>query len=129
MRNSLAGSRVEVADRAAEEGDQATAVAVGDALEVLLEVADEAADGEARVLVDQQGGGFVGDLLGDVDRDVGVQAAGVAHRVEQVAGLRGRAGAELDQRARRTRRGDDLGRALGRGSLARPGSGSTPPAR
>ncbi len=40
----VAGVRIEVADRAAEEGDEAAAVAVGDALEVVLEVADQAAD-------------------------------------------------------------------------------------
>ena len=104
---------VEVADRAAEEGDQPPFAGVGDALEVVLEVADQAAHLEARVLVDEQPGGLVGDLLGDVDRDVGLQAAGVAHRAEQVAGLRGRARAELDQGRRRAGRGDDLGRALG----------------
>ncbi len=41
------------------------------------------------------------------------EAAGVAHRAQQVAGLGGRAGAELDQRPRRAGGGDDLGRALG----------------
>ena len=41
---------VEVADRAAEEGDQAPFAGVGDALEVVLEVADEAAHVEPRVL-------------------------------------------------------------------------------
>ena len=54
----------------------------------------------------------MGDLLGDVDRHVGLQAAGVAHRVQQVAGLGRRAGAELDQGAGLSGRGEDLGRAL-----------------
>ena len=106
--------RVEVADRAAEEGDQPRpGLARGRrALEVGLEVADQPVDVEPGVLLDQRRGGFAGDLLGDVDRDVGAQGARVAHRVEQVAGLRGRAGAELDQRRRVARGGDDLGRAL-----------------
>ena len=64
----------------------APVAAVGDPLEVVLEVADEAADVEARVLVDQRLGGLVGDLLGDVDRDVGVEAAGVAHRARAGGG-------------------------------------------
>ena len=51
---------VEVADRAAEEGDQPFVAGVGDALEVVLEVADEAADVEAGVLVDEQLGGLRG---------------------------------------------------------------------
>ena len=113
LEEGLARARVEVADGAAEEGDQPAAVGRGDPLQVLLEVADEAADGEAGVLVDQAGGRLVGDLLGDVDRDVGLEAAGVAHRVEQVAGLRRRAGAELDQGAGPAGGGEDLGRALG----------------
>ncbi len=115
------GRGVEVADRAAEEGDQATALAVGDALEVVLEVADEAAHGEARVLPDQRLGSLVGDLLGDVDRDVGLQAAGIAHRAEQVAGLCRRAGAELDQRLRPAGGGNDLAAALGEDRALGPG--------
>ena len=59
-RKARRGPRVEVADRAAEEGDQPRAAAVGDALQVVLEVADEAADVEAGVLVDQAGGGLRG---------------------------------------------------------------------
>ncbi len=105
-------ARVEVADRAAEEGDQPRRAVAVDPLEVDLEVADQAADFEAGVLVDQGLRGFVGDLLGDVDRDVGAQAAGGAHRVEQVARLRGRAGAELDQGAGSAGGGEDLARAV-----------------
>ena len=67
---ALAG--IEVADRAAEEGEETGAAVALDALEVGLEVADEAAHVEARVLVDEQTGGLVGDLLGDVDRHVGL---------------------------------------------------------
>ena len=103
---------------------------VGDALEVVLEVADQAADVEAGVLADQQLGGLVGDLLGDVDRDVGLEAAGVAHRAEQVAGLRRRAGAELDQgRAGAPAAATISAERSARGSPARPGSGSTRRAR
>ena len=51
--------------------------------------------------------------LGDVDRDVGGEAAGVAHRAQQVARLRCRARAELDQGPGLPRRGDDLSRAPG----------------
>ena len=51
---------VEVADRAAEEGDQPLLAGVGDALQVVLEVADQAAHLEPRVLVDQRLGGLRG---------------------------------------------------------------------
>ena len=113
--------RVEVADRAAEEGDEASALAVGDALQVMLEVADQAADGEAGVLLNQRLRRLVGDLLRDIDRHVGPQAAGIAHCAQQVTGLRGRAGPELNQRPRRSSGGDDLGGAFGEDRALRPG--------
>ena len=105
-----AGGGIEVADRPAEEDDQ-TRAADRDPLQVLLEVADHAADLEPWVLVDQAFGGLAGDLLGDVDRRVGLEAAGVLHGVEQVAGLRRRARAELDQGGGPAGCGDHLGRA------------------
>ena len=105
---------VEVADRAAEEGDQALAIG-----------RRGSARGRARSRRPGRGRrgrgtrstselrGLVGDLLGDVDRDVGEQAAGVAHRAQQVAGLCRRAGAELDQDAGLAGGAEDLGGALG----------------
>ena len=83
-----------------------------DPLEVELEVADEAADRDVVVLVGDPLRRLAGDLLGDVDRDIGLEAAGVAHRVEQDPGLGRRARAELDQRARLAGGGEDLGGAL-----------------
>ena len=58
--------RLEVADRAAEEGDHARA-GERDALEVALEVADEAVDDDP-VLRGDRLRCLTGDLLGDVDR-------------------------------------------------------------
>ena len=121
------GPGAEVADRAAEEGDQRP-LGPGDPLEVGLVVADDALDREPRVLVDELAGGPAGDLLGDVDRDEPLERAGVAHRVEENAALGGGAGAELDQRPRPRRR-DDRGRSRVAGSRARNGSGSTPAVR
>ena len=108
-RNERRGAGPEVADRAAEEGEQ-RALGARDPLEVGLVVADDAVDVQARVLVDELVGDAARDLLGDVDGHVRLERAGVAHRVEQHPALGGGARAELDQRPRR-RRGDDLGRA------------------
>ena len=90
--------RLEVADRAPEEGDHPRA-AERDPLQVALVVAHEPAHVDA-VLAGNRLGRRPGDLLRDVDRCVRAEAAVVAQRVEQHASLRGRPGAELDQRRR-----------------------------
>ena len=74
-----------------------------------LVVADDPLDREPGILVDQLGGDPAGDALGDVDGNESPERPGVAHRVEQDAALRGRPGAELDQRPRLRGR-DDRGR-------------------
>src|SRR5262249_19105063 len=93
----------EVADRAAEERDDARSLD-RHALEVELEVADEAVDADPLVLRGDRVGGVAGGLLIDGDRAVGVEAAGLPHRIEQASGLAGRSRPELDQ-ARRPVRG------------------------
>jgi hypothetical protein len=99
--------RPEVADRAAQERDQ-PALLARHPLEMGLVVADDAVHLQPLVLADELGGRAAGDLLRDIDRHVGLERSGVPHRVEQSAGLRRGAGAELDQR--RCARGlDDLG--------------------
>ena len=100
----------EVAQRAAEEAHEALPVGLGQPVEVALEVADEAVDAQARVLLDQPAGAGPQRALGDVDRHVAAQPAGVGHRVEQHAGLVGRARAQLDELARAGQL-DDLGGA------------------
>ena len=76
LEEGLALARVEVADGAAEEGDQPRPGAVGIRSRSCSKSQTRPRTVEARVLVDQARRGLVGDLLGDVDRDVGLEAAG-----------------------------------------------------
>ena len=99
----------EVADRAAQEGDRARALRARDPVQVALEVPDHAVHVEARVLLDQVLGGLAHDRLGHVEGQVAAQRARLGHRVEEHAGLRGVAGAELEQLLGLPRR-DDVGR-------------------
>jgi hypothetical protein len=104
-----AASGWEVADRASQQGDQATAtVGWRHLAQVALEVADDAVYLEPGVVVDQLVGGLAHHALGDVDRHVALRAL---HRVEQHPRLQRGAGAQLHQLAGRVGRRDDLGRA------------------
>ena len=108
--------RLEVPDRAAEEGDHARP-GERDPLQVALEVADEAVHGDP-ILAGNGLGGVARDLLGDVDRRVCLEAAGLVHRVQEHAGLARRARAKLDQRRGAFRhRTDPGGVALEDGAL------------
>ena len=108
-----AAARREVADRPAEEGDDARAAVdgVGDVVEVALEVADDPVHAQPVELLDQPLRAGAHHRLGDVDRHVAVQRAGLVHRAQQQARLGGGAGAELDQLGG-ARALDDLGGAL-----------------
>jgi hypothetical protein len=88
--------RIEVADRAPEEREQAALLA-RKPLEMDLVVTDNSVDGEVWVLADQLRGRPPRDLLGDVHGDVRLQQLRLVHRVEQHARLRSRAGTKLDQ--------------------------------
>ena len=94
----------EVADRAAEEGDDARGAGLRrrDLGEVVLEVAGDALDLEAGVLLGQRGGGVADHAAVDVERHVALDRSGV----EQHARLVGGAGAELDELARAGHRHD-----------------------
>ena len=89
--------RVEVADRAAEEGEQPL-LAGRDPLEVAAEVAHHAVHLESRgsISVSSIGAG-VHDRLVDVEGDVALEAALAGHRVEQRPRLRRHPRAQLDQ--------------------------------
>ena len=88
--------RVEVADRPAEEGEQPP-FAVGEVLEVALEVAHHAVHLETRVDARQLVGALHHDRLGAVHRHVAAQPPGARHRVQQGARLGRGARAELDK--------------------------------
>ena len=90
-------ARGEVADRAAQEGDDARAVGLGDVGEVALEVADDAVHAQARELVDQLVGAREHHRLGHVERDVAAQGARLGHRAQQQPRLGRRARAQLDE--------------------------------
>ena len=102
--------RGEVADRSAEERDHPGATN-RDALQVELEVADQATDVDPLVFAGDSLGGVAGDLLRDVDRAVGLETADLPHGVEQDPRLAGRSGAQLDQARGAVRSLADLSRA------------------
>ena len=107
-----ARARGEVADGAAQEGDDARAVVgFGDVGEVALEVADDAVHAQAGELVDQLVGAREHHRLGHVERDVAAQGARLGHRAQQQPRLGRRARAELDE-LRGAGGLDDLGAAL-----------------
>ena len=98
-----------------------------DLAEVLLEIAADGVDLDARILVEDGRARRLQHPGVDVERDEPAQRSAVAQRAEQQPGLLRGAAAELHQRVR-TGRGGDLRRAVARGSPPRPGSGSTPAA-
>ncbi len=102
----------EVADRAAEERDDARAGGGRDAVEVALEVADHAVHAQPGVLAGERLGAVAHHALGDVHRDVALERAGRLQRVEQHARLGGGAGAELDELDRVGQLGDLRGALL-----------------
>ena len=99
---------LEVPDRAAEQREHARS-GERDPLQVALEVAHQPVDRDP-VLGGDRRGGVAGDALRDVHRRVGLEAPGVAHRIEQHPGLERRARAELDQGRRAAGPGADLAR-------------------
>ncbi len=82
-----------VADRPAEEGDEAP-LAAGQEGQVLLVVGDDGPDGQVRMVGGDPGGGLFEELAAHVDRYVGAEGAGEG--VEQEAGLP-RSGAEFEE--------------------------------
>jgi hypothetical protein len=118
---------LEVADRAAEEGDEARAV-LGQPVEVALEVGDDAVHLEGRVVGGQARQRPLDGVDADVHGHVGLQAPDVAQGAQQQVGLLRRARAELDQAAGLGQLGDLAGAgredaALGPGGvvLRQPG--------
>ena len=87
---------VEVADRAAQEREQAVA-AVEDPLEVAAEVAHQAVHVEARVDLGELGGAGVHDRLVDVEGHVALEAALTRHRRTGAAASWTRCRAQLDE--------------------------------
>ena len=98
----------EVADRAAEERDDA-ASAGGDLVEMVLEVADDRVHFDAVVLAGDRGRCAPECLLADVERNEATQRARARERVEQQPRLLRRARAELDERVGAGLRGDRAG--------------------
>ena len=93
---------MEVADGAAEKGDQAAA-AGSQRGHVVLEVPDEAAGGQPRVLAGELGQRALERSPMDVEQDAPPQRAGLPHGVEQGAHLRADASSQLHQLLRPTR--------------------------
>lgn len=90
--------RLQVADRAAQEGHQAPpARARRDGGEMALEVARDPVDGEARVGLGQASRGRQEGLGADIERDVAPGRSAGPDRVDQHGRLAGRAGSELHQ--------------------------------
>ncbi len=89
-----------------------------------LEVSDHAVDPQTRVLEDELLGTVADHALGDVDRHVAHEVAGLVQRVEQDARLGRGSGAELDELDGARERGDvgrrgGEDRALGAGLVVR----------
>ena len=87
---------MQVADRPAEEREHPP-LAVGDVLEVALEVADQPVHDQPGIDLAQLLGAALDDELRDVDRHVAAERPRARHRVEQRARLRCEPGPELDQ--------------------------------
>ena len=102
---------IEVADRAAQEGHQAS-VAGWKVAQVQGEVADHGLDRDVGVAGAEQVGGVAQRGLRDVDRHEPAQPPGRVERVEQQPGLVAGAAAELDEGGGVTGRGD-VGGVLG----------------
>ena len=99
--------RIEVADRAAEEGNSAGAVA-GQHVELVGEIGPQCADRQLRVLGDQAGAGGPQCVLADIQRDIGTAGPVLGeHRVEEQGRFLRGSGAEFDQCVG-ARRADDL---------------------
>jgi hypothetical protein len=73
----------EVAQRAAEEDHDPGSPRRGERVEVALEVAEDALHAHARVVLDELLGARAQHGFRDVEGDVAVERAGVAHRVQQ----------------------------------------------
>ena len=103
--------RRQVADGAAEERDQAPS-AGGEQVEVVLEVADDGVDVEARVLGDDGAGCASKGRLADVEGNEPAQHAAVSQRGQEQARLLRRARSELDERVGAGGVGDGAGAGI-----------------
>jgi hypothetical protein len=98
---------VEVADRAAEKGDQSRPARRRQTVEVALEVADQPVHVQAGILRGQLGGTGANHLLGHVHGDEALERPGGGHRIQQQARLGRAARSQLDELAG-AGRGDQL---------------------
>jgi hypothetical protein len=91
--------RREVADRAAEEGDQPVAGLPGERAELVVEVGDQSAHRDGREVRRDLLRGVAERLLGDVERDEQCLPTARSEPVEEQSRLARVAGAELDEGA------------------------------